>query len=221
MATIKLGGGPNPPVILDPAQAIVGVHWRDPSPQGPPLAFAFVVRLGAYFQDGEEQQAAPAYYSPFGSPNNPGYPGEDVPTSWDAYTYFEEDGWTPSLFYSITGLPAVGAGPSFAIGSLVPVTVFPTALNLVWDGPSGGDLGFETPVSAQEPAPKPFKAGAVAVEGLGGEDSLIFPTSIAVQAGDTTFEYAGAATLFRNTDEPLNALVDNRELVILCLPVTA
>lgn len=203
------------PVQQDPFQTIIAVHWKD---RNPPLAVAFVVRLGAVTVG---DQVAPIYYSPFGNPNVGLYhPAVFVPKTWVAWVFDEVDGWIGAASFSAEGLPEFGAAPNYDIGGFVTIDVFPVALSLHWHEPTGGDLGFMTPAS--EGTPRAFQSGAASITDFGGGvTSMVFPTEITVQAGIHNFAYAGAAVLPKVPPDTLNALVDNGELIILCLPVTA
>lgn len=203
------------PVALDPFQNIVAVHWKDGTP---PLAVAFVVRLGAVTAG---DQAAPIYYSPLGNPNAGLYhPDVFVPKSWAAWVFDEANGWIGAASIAIDGLPEFGPAPNYELGGFVPIDVFPVALSLHWVEPTGGDLGFMTPAS--EGTPRAFQSGAASITNVDGSvTSMVFPTEITVQAGVQNYAYAGAAVVQKIVSEPLNVLVDNAELIILCLPVTA
>jgi len=219
----KAYGSTGRPVVLDPFRRIVGVHWRDNTT--PPLAFAFIVRLGAVVRPIDEPAAevAPIYYSPFGTPNNGFYhPDVSVPLSWGGYVLTEKEGWIGAASHTITGLPAFGTGPLYEIGTFVALEVFPYALSLKWADPTGDVLDFVSPVPGTGGVAPNFKAGAASVTSLsGGATSLLFPTDISVEAGAFSYAYAGAVSVENIILDDTNKLVDNRQLMILCLPVTA
>ena len=218
----KAYGSTGRPVVLDPFRRIVDVHWRD---NAPPLAFAFIVRLGAVVRpiDGPAAEVAPIYYSPFGNPNSGFYyPDVSVPTSWAAYVLTEKEGWIGAVSHTITGLPAFGTGPLYEIGSFVDLEVFPYALSLKWVDPTGEVLDFVSPVADTGGVKPNFKAGAASVTSLsGGSTSLLFPTDITVLAGAYSYAYAGAVSVAFTVLDDSNELVGDRQLMILCLPVTA
>jgi hypothetical protein len=219
----KAYGSTGRPVVLDPFRRIVEVHWRDNTT--PPLAFAFIVRLGAVVRpiDGPAAEVAPIYYSPFGNPNTGFYhPDVSVPTSWAAYVLTEKEGWIGAASHTITGLPAFGTGPLYEIGSFVALEVFPYALSLKWVDPTGDVLDFVSPVTGNDGVTPNFKAGAASVTSLGGgSTSLLFPTDITVEAGAYSFAYAGAVSVPITILDDSNELVGDRQLMVLCLPVTA
>ncbi|MDG4903222.1 hypothetical protein P9279_22180 [Mesorhizobium sp. WSM4962] len=203
------------PVQQDPFQTIIKVHWKDKKNI---LAVAFVVRLGAVVAG---DQASPIYYSPFGNPNVGVYhPTVFVPKTWGAYLFDETEGWIGAASFAINGLPEFGPAPNYQIGGGVTVDVFPYALSLHWVEPTGGDLGFTTPPG--EGTPRAFRSGTASITNFDGTvTSMDFPTGITVEAGAQNYAYAGAAVVPRVVSQDLNVLVDNRELIILCLPVTA
>ena len=219
----KAYGSTGRPAVLDPFRRIVGVHWRDNTT--PPLAFAFTVRLGAVVRNMDEPNAevAPIYHSPFGTPNaGLYYPDVSVPLSWGGYVLTEKEGWIGAASHTITGLPAFGTGPLYEIGSFVALEVFPYALSLKWVEPTGDVLDFVSPVTGSDGGKPNFKAGAASVTSLsGGATSLLFPTDISVEAGAFSYAYAGATTVANHITDDFTKLVDNRQLMILCLPVTA
>lgn len=203
------------PVPIGPFKRIVKVHWKG---KNNILAAAFVVRLGAVAVG---DQAKPIYHSPFGNPNVGLYhPAVFVPKSWGAYLFDETEGWVGAASFSIEGLPAFGPAPNYEIGDGVTVDAFPVALSLHWVEPTGGDTGFTTP--SAEGTPRSFQAGAATITNFAGSlTSLVFPTDITVEAGRQNYAYAGAAVVFKTALQPLNEYIDNGELIILCLPVTA
>lgn len=203
------------PVQQDPFQTIIKVHWKD---QENILAVAFVVRLGAAVAG---DQAYPIYYSPFGNPNNGIYhPAVFVPKTWGSYLFDAVDGWVGAAEFSVDGLPNFGPAPNYELGGGVTVDVFPVALSLHWAEPTGGDTGFTTPPA--EGTPRAFQSGAASIVNFDGTvTSMDFPTGLTVEVGNQNYAYAGAAVVQHVVSQPLNVLVDNGELIILCLPVTA
>lgn len=209
------------PADLGPFSRIVGVHWKNSKP---PLAFAFRLRLGAGFVADDHENVAPIYYSPFGQPNGVFgvyHPDVFVPKDWGAWVLDDTHEWHAAQSPTISGLPDFGAAPWYVIGSPVPSLVGPIALNMEWSVP-GAPLDFTTPViGAGDTAPRQFNSGAAEARGApGGESALVFSTGIGAVAGSYHYAYAGAVPLsFIVTGS--NVLIDNKELIVLCLPVTA
>lgn len=212
------------PVNLGPFSRIVEVHWKNSKPA---LAFAFRLRLERGFVgSGDDAELAAHYYSPLGSPGGPGigigvyHPDVFVPKDWGAWVLDDKHEWHSAQSYTIDGLPDFGPAPWYYIGSPVPFNGGASGEDLGWSV-AGSPLDFTTPVVGQgDSAPRAFLSGpAVVVGAPGGETAVTFSTEISAVAGSHHYGYAGAVPLPFSI--PGRSLIETKELIVLCLPVTA